>query len=261
MSYPPVSGPSYSPDPYSSPSSGSAAQAGYGSGYQGAYAGAPYQQPTPQAPYQAAPQTPYQAAPQTPYQGAPQPAAPRGRKGPLVLLLSGVAATVLALVLVGVGVSHTMSVSGSFSRLSSNGSTVAVLNSGTTYGLYGNGRSSCTVSSPGGDDVRVAEPKTSNEINGRTLLASFTPDSSGDHTITCSTSGGSPLYIGKAINNGTMLVGAAGLLLGAVAFPVLLAGFIWLMVRNSKNRKAIQAQIAARYNSGYAGGPSQPYAY
>lgn len=235
MSYPPSSTSSYADTPHG-PGTGQQdpAQAPYGPGPGGA---------------QYAPgRTPYGPGPYV--QAAPSPApAPKGRKGPLILLLSGVALCVvagIAIIIVAVSATRT---AGELQPIVANGTTTVRLEAGEVYGLYGNGSSGCTVAGADGTELEVTKPSSSITVNDRRLFGVIAPASSGDHAITCSTLLASEdVYFGPLIGAQDIgravfgVLAAAGLLVLGV--PLTISGIIWLVVRNSHNRRALQAQAA-----------------
>lgn len=265
MSYPPASGPSYTPDPYSSLSGGSAPQAGYGgyagydgyagaTGYQDPFAGAQQQGQFTYNPYQ--PPAAHGAFPPI-GPGAPAPAV-KSRTAPVTLLISGL---VLCIVSAGIFIAAlvtVMNVAGSLAQVASNGTARAELDGASVYGLYGNGISGCTVTDPDGDTVKVStDGNRYTSIDDQALIGSFSTTVSGTYTITCTTLGSSRVYIGHVISADSVLGGVAAVFMSVIAalvgLPLLIAGIIWLIVRNSHNKKVLQAQIAANYSDGHAG--------
>ncbi|RAX19986.1 hypothetical protein DRB06_10250 [Actinomyces sp. Z5] len=130
-----------------------------------------------------------------------------------------------------------------------NGSTRVQLDSTVTYGLYGNGDSQCSVTAADGTEATLATPWSNTTVNGHLLFATVEAGISGEYTVTCTTSvAGEDVYFGPAI--GAQDVGRSVFLVFAavcmfiVGVPLTIGGIIWLVVRNSHNRRALQAQAA-----------------
>ena len=182
------------------------------------------------------------------YTGSPVPA-PKGKKGP-VILLSIALVLVLGAVAVFIGsVVMVANISGTLTPVKPNGEVTADLKGSSIYALYSDGDPSCTVTAPNGSDVAVLDVSASNtKIDGHTMVATFSPEQDGKHTISCTTPGSEKVYIGRALHGEGVVGGALGLvgvvLLGIVGLPLLIGAIIWLVVRLSYNRKARQAQAA-----------------
>ncbi|SDN23109.1 hypothetical protein [Actinomyces ruminicola] len=196
--------------------------------------------PSAGSPYAAAPhgsgQAPYGAA-------APQ---PKGRKGPLILLLSGVAVCVAAVVLIVVFVASGARAIGDLQPIDANGTAAVQLESTAVYGLYGNGGSQCTVTDADGREVEVTIPTSNVEVNDRRLFGVVAPNASGDYTITCSTSfAGGDVFFGPLVDAqdiGRMVLGVLVVIgMFMVGIPLAIGGIIWMVVRNSRNKRAQQA--------------------
>ncbi|MDU0348266.1 hypothetical protein [Actinomyces sp. MRS3W] len=192
--------------------------------------------------------SPYTAAPYA----APHPPAPKGRKGPVILLLSGVFLALLGVIVLVVCFVSVARVSDDMAPIAADGTTTVQLESTAIYGLYGNGLSTCTAQGPDGN-ATIDGPSSSTTINGRRLFGVLTVKVSGDYDITCSTASVDDVYLGPLIKAQDIVRSVFGVFVGAgmaiVGVPLLIAGLIWLVVRNSNNKKALQAQAA-----GYAGG-------
>lgn len=263
MSYPPVSGPSYTPDPYSNPSGGSAPQAGHGgyAGYQDSFAGAQHQGQFAYDPYQS-PAAHGAFPPMGPVAPAP---AKKSRTAPMVLLISGLVLCLVSAGILIVSIVMITNVAGSMAEVASNGTAQAKLDGSSVYGLYGNGESQCTVTDPDGDPVQVSSDKSeSTTVNHQPLFSSFSTTTSGTYTIRCTTTGPGQVYIGHILDAGNVVSGVAAIIVsttaGLIGLPLVIAGIIWLIVRNSHNKNVLQAQIAANYSGGQAGF-GQPPAY
>ena len=193
------------------------------------------------------------------YTGSPVPA-PKGKKGP-VILLSIALVMVIGAVAVFIGsVVMVANISGTLTPVKPNGEVTADLKGSSIYALYSDGDPSCTVTAPNGSDVAVLDVSTSNtKIDGHTMVATFSPEQDGKHTINCTTPGSKKVYIGQALKGGGIVGGDLGIvgivLLGIVGLPLLIGAIIWLAVRLSYNRKARQAQAAM--GGGYPGGQQQ----
>ena len=175
--------------------------------------------------------------------------APKGKKGPVILLsialvmVLGALAIFIASVVVVIDISRTLTL------IKPNGEVAADLKSTGDYALYSNGDPSCTVTAPDGSDVSTAELDDSTvKVDGHTMVATFSSGQNGKHTISCTTPGSEKVYIGRALHGEGVVGGALGLvgvvLLGIVGLPLLIGAVIWLVVRLSYNRKARQAQAA-----------------
>ena len=193
------------------------------------------------------------------YTGSPVPA-PKGKKGPVILLsialvmVLGALAIFIASVVVVIDISRTLTL------IKPNGEVAADLKSTSDYALYSEGDPSCTVTAPNGSDVAVLDVSASNtKIDGHTMVATFSPEQDGKHTINCTTPGSEKVYLGQAVHGEGVVGGALGLvgivLLSIVGLPLLIGAIIWLVVRLSYNRKARQAQAAM--GGGYPGGRQQ----
>ena len=88
------------------------------------------------------------------------------------------------------------------------------------------------------------------------MVATFSPDQDGKHTISCTTPGSENVSIGQALDSDGIVGGVLGMgvaiILAIVGFPMLIGAIIWLAVRLSYNKKARQAQAAM--GGGHPGG-------
>ena len=252
---PPSNDSFYGSQPYGqgSPYSGSSApSAPYAQGGPGPYAG---QQSTMAPGYGG--NNPY--AESFSYTGSPAPA-PKGKKGP-VILLSIALVLVIGAAAVFIGSLVMMAnISGTLTPVKSNGEVTADLKGSSIYALYSDGDPSCTVTAPNGSDVAVLDVSASNtKIDGHTMVATFSPDQDGKHTISCTTPGSENVSIGQALDSDGIVGGVLGMgvaiILAIVGFPMLIGAIIWLAVRLSYNKKARQAQAAM--GGGYPGGQQQ----
>ena len=252
---PPSNDSFYGSQPYGqgSPYSGSSApSAPYAQGGPGPYAG---QQSTMAPGYGG--NNPY--AESFSYTGSPAPA-PKGKKGP-VILLSIALVLVIGAAAVFIGSLVMMAnISGTLTPIKSNGEVTADLKGSSIYALYSDGDPSCTVTAPDGSDVAVLDVSASNtKIDGHTMVATFSPDQDGKHTISCTTPGSENVSIGQALDSDGIVGGVLGMgvaiILAVVGVPMLIGAIIWLVVRLSYNRKARQAQAAM--GGGYPGGRQQ----
>ena len=252
---PPSNDSFYGSQPYGqgSPYSGSSApSAPYAQGGPGPYAG---QQSTMAPGYGG--NNPY--AESFSYTGSPAPA-PKGKKGP-VILLSIALVLVIGAAAVFIGSLVMMAnISGTLTPIKSNGEVTADLKGSSIYALYSDGDPSCTVTAPDGSDVAVLDVSASNtKIDGHTMVATFSPDQDGKHTISCTTPGSENVSIGQALDSDGIVGGVLGMgvaiILAIVGFPMLIGAIIWLAVRLSYNKKARQAQAAMA--GGHPGGQQQ----
>ena len=193
------------------------------------------------------------------YTGSPVPA-PKGKKGP-VILLSIALVMVIGAVAVFIGsVVMVANISGTLTPVKPNGEVTADLKGSSIYALYSDGDPSCTVTAPNGSDVAVLDVSTSNtKIDGHTMVATFSPEQDGKHTINCTTPGSEDVSIGQALDSDGIVNGVLGMgvaiILAVVGVPMLIGAIIWLVVRLSYNRKARQAQAAM--GGGHPGGRQQ----
>ena len=193
------------------------------------------------------------------YTGSPVPA-PKGKKGP-VILLSIALVMVIGAVAVFIGsVVMVANISGTLTPVKPNGEVAADLKGTSIYALYSDGDPSCTVTAPNGSDVAVLDVSASNtKIDGHTMVATFSPEQDGKHTINCTTPGSEDVSIGQALDSDGIVNGVLGMgvaiILAVVGVPMLIGAIIWLVVRLSYNRKARQAQAAM--GGGYPGGQQQ----
>ena len=193
------------------------------------------------------------------YTGSPVPA-PKGKKGP-VILLSIALVMVIGAVAVFIGsVVMVANISGTLTPVKPNGEVTADLKGSSIYALYSDGDPSCTVTAPNGSDVAVLDVSASNtKIDGHTMVATFSPEQDGKHTINCTTPGSEDVSIGQALDSDGIVNGVLGMgvaiILAVVGVPMLIGAIIWLVVRLSYNRKAREAQAAM--GGGYPGGQQQ----
>ena len=193
------------------------------------------------------------------YTGSPVPA-PKGKKGP-VILLSIALVMVIGAVAVFIGsVVMVANISGTLTPVKPNGEVTADLKGSSIYALYSDGDPSCTVTAPNGSDVAVLDVSASNtKIDGHTMVATFSPEQDGKHTINCTTPGSEDVSIGQALDSDGIVNGVLGMgvaiILAVVGVPMLIGAIIWLAVRLSYNRKARQAQAAM--GGGHPGGQQQ----
>ena len=189
------------------------------------------------------------------YTGSPVPA-PKGKKGPVILLsialvmVLGALAIFIASVVVVIDISRTLTL------IKPNGEVAADLKSTSDYALYSEGDPSCTVTAPNGSDVSIAKLDDSTvRLDGHRMVATFSSGQDGKHTISCTTPGSEKVYLGQAVHGEGVVGGALGLvgivLLSIVGLPLLIGAIIWLVVRLSYDRKAHEAQVAM--GGGYPG--------
>ena len=186
--------------------------------------------------------------------------APKGKKGPVILLsialvmVLGALAIFIASVVVVIDISRTLTL------IKPNGEVAADLKSTSDYALYSEGDPSCTVTAPNGSDVSIAKLDDSTvRLDGHRMVATFFSGQDGKHTISCTTPGSEDVSIGQALDSDGIVNGVLGMgvaiILAVVGVPMLIGAIIWLVVRLSYNRKARQAQAAM--GGGYPGGRQQ----
>ena len=182
--------------------------------------------------------------------------APKGKKGPVILLSIALVMVLGALAIFIASVVMIMNISRTLTPIKPNGEVTADLKSTSIYALYSEGDPSCTVTAPNGSDVSTAKWNDSTvKVDHHTMVATFSSGQDGKHTINCTTPGSKKVYIGQALKGGGIVGGDLGIvgivLLGIVGLPLLIGAIIWLAVRLSYNRKAHEAQVAM--GGGYPG--------
>ena len=183
--------------------------------------------------------------------------APKGKKGPIILLSIALVMVLGALTIFIASVARIANISHTLTHIKSNGEVAADLEGANDYALYSEGDPSCTVTAPNGSDVEVLDARASNtQVDHHTMVATFDSDQDGKHTIDCTTPGSEDVYIGRVLKDGGIVGGDLGVvstvLLGIVGLPMLIGAIIWLVVRLSYNRKAREAQVAM--GGGHPGG-------
>ena len=182
--------------------------------------------------------------------------APKGKKGPVILLSIALVMVLGALAIFIASVVMIMNISRTLTPIKPNGEVTADLKSTSIYALYSEGDPSCTVTAPNGSDVSTAKWNDSTvKVDHHTMVATFSSGQDGKHTINCTTPGSKKVYIGQALKGGGIVGGDLGIvgivLLSIVGLPLLIGAIIWLVVRLSYNRKAHEAQVAM--GGGYPG--------
>ena len=182
--------------------------------------------------------------------------APKGKKGPVILLSIALAMVLGALAIFIASVVVVIDISRTLTLIKPNGEVAADLKSTSDYALYSEGDPSCTVTAPNGSDVSIAKLDASTvRLDGHRMVATFFSGQDGKHTISCTTPGSEKVYLGQAVHGEGVVGGALGLvgivLLSIVGLPLLIGAIIWLVVRLSYDRKAHEAQVAM--GGGYPG--------
>ena len=182
--------------------------------------------------------------------------APKGKKGPVILLSIALAMVLGALAIFIASVVVVIDISRTLTLIKPNGEVAADLKSTSDYALYSEGDPSCTVTAPNGSDVSIAKLDDSTvRLDGHKMVATFSSGQDGKHTISCTTPGSEKVYLGQAVHGEGVVGGALGLvgivLLSIVGLPLLIGAIIWLVVRLSYDRKAHEAQVAM--GGGYPG--------
>ena len=182
--------------------------------------------------------------------------APKGKKGPVILLSIALVMVLGALAIFIASVVMIMNISRTLTPIKPNGEVTADLKSTSIYALYSEGDPSCTVTAPNGSDVSIAKLDDSTvRLDGHRMVATFSSGQDGKHTISCTTPGSEKVYLGQAVHGEGVVGGALGLvgivLLSIVGLPLLIGAIIWLVVRLSYDRKAHEAQVAM--GGGYPG--------
>ena len=182
--------------------------------------------------------------------------APKGKKGPVILLSIALAMVLGALAIFIASVVVVIDISRTLTLIKPNGEVAADLKSTSDYALYSEGDPSCTVTAPNGSDVSIAKLDDSTvRLDGHRMVATFFSGQDGKHTISCTTPGSEKVYLGQAVHGEGVVGGALGLvgivLLSIMGLPLLIGAIIWLVVRLSYDRKAHEAQVAM--GGGYPG--------
>ena len=182
--------------------------------------------------------------------------APKGKKGPVILLSIALVMVLGALAIFIASVVMIMNISRTLTPIKPNGEVTADLKSTSIYALYSEGDPSCTVTAPNGSDVSTAKWNDSTvKVDHHTMVATFSSGQDGKHTINCTTPGSEDVSIGQALDSDGIVNGVLGMgvaiILAVVGVPMLIGAIIWLAVRLSYNRKAHEAQVAM--GGGYPG--------
>lgn len=199
--------------------------------------------------YQPGPQPhpePYGAA-----TGGPQPAPPartRGRKGPLAMLISGIACGIIGVVLfvigAGVGIGGAVSAGKEQVMLESGTPHTLDVDADTKYGIYLNGPTTvrCYAENQNDEPVQIEAPGANITVNNRDRVLVITTGSADTSmTLLCETDNGGDFFFGE--NFGDKLGGMVapmviGGILGFLGFPLTIAGIVWLVVRNREIKRA-----------------------
>ena len=182
--------------------------------------------------------------------------APKGKKGPVILLSIALVMVLGALAIFIASVVMIMNISRTLTPIKPNGEVTADLKSTSIYALYSEGDPSCTVTAPNGSDVSTAKWNDSTvKVDHHTMVATFSSGQDGKHTINCTTPGSEDVSIGQALDSDGIVNGVLGMgvaiILAVVGVPMLIGAIIWLVVRLSYDRKAHEAQVAM--GGGYPG--------
>lgn len=181
--------------------------------------------------------TPY-AAPWSP--GAPTPA-PKGRRGPVVLMVVGGVLVIIAVIAFVVSIVSVTRAATSLERVASGRETSLELEGATVYGVYADDAATCEATAPDGSAVEVSESTASVTVNGHPVQQSLMADSAGTYTITCTTTTGNPVWVGRLLSvsgvvSGT-LVATGAVFGGILGVALLVAGVIWFFVRRSQDER------------------------
>lgn len=175
-----------------------------------------------------------------------------GRKGPVALLISGIACGVIAVILIVIGAS--MGIGGAISLSEEQ----ELLESGEMYSLdtepeakydiYLDMSTSvqCYAENPEGAPLEITAPGGNVTLNNRdrVLVVTTGPADTGMNLL-CETDNGADYYIGESVSGkvgGMVAPLIIGVVLAFVAFPLTVAGIIWLVVRSRKISQARSAQ-------------------
>ena len=206
----------------------------------------------------------YQPGPQSqpqPYgfAGGPQstpPARTRGRKGPLAMLISGIACGIIGIVLfvvgAGVGIGGAVSAGKEQVMLESGTPHNLDVEADTKYAIYLNGPTSvrCYAENQNDEPVEIEAPGANVTVNNRDRVLLITTGP-GDTSVNllCETDNGGDFFFGE--NFGDKLGGMVapmviGGILGFLGFPLTIAGIVWLVVRNREIKRAREGGHPAR---------------
>lgn len=181
--------------------------------------------------------TPY-AAPWSP--GAPAPA-PKGRKSPVVLMVVGAVLVIVAVIAFVVSIVSVTRAATSLERVDSGSETSLELEGATVYGVYADHAATCEATAPDGSAVEVSESKASVTVNGHPVQQSLMPQDSGTYSITCTTTTGDPVWVGRLLSvsgvvSGT-LVATGAVFGGILGLTLIVAGIISFFVRRSQDER------------------------
>lgn len=207
--------------------------------------------------YQPGPQPhpePYGSVPGGPQ---PQPAPPtRGRKGPLAMLISGIACGIIGVVLIligaGVGIGGAVSAGNEQVMLESGTPHNLDVEADTKYAIYLNGPTTvrCYAENQNDEPVEIEAPGANVTVNNRDRVLLITTGP-GDTSLNlrCETDNGGDFFFGE--NFGDKLGGMVaplviGVILGFFAFPLTIGGIVWLVVRNREIKRAREGVYPAR---------------
>lgn len=178
------------------------------------------------------------AAPWPP--GAPAPA-PKGRKGPVVLMVVGGVLIIVAVIAFVVSIVSVTRAATSLERVASGRETSLDLEGATVYGVYADDAATCEAMAPDGSAVEVSESTAPVTVNGHPVQETLMTDSAGTYTITCTTTTGDPVWVGSLLSvsgvvSGT-LVATGAVFGGILGFALVVGGIIWFFVRRAHDER------------------------
>lgn len=178
------------------------------------------------------------AAPWSPGAAA---SAPRGRKGPVTLMVVGGVITVIAVIAFVVSLVAMTRTATSLERVASGQETSLELEDATVYGVYADSDPTCSATGPDGSPVEVSESRASVTVNGHPVQQSLMTGEAGSYALTCTTTTGAPVWFGRLLSvtgivSGT-LVATGAVLAGLLGLALLGGGIIWFFVRRGRDAR------------------------
>lgn len=171
-----------------------------------------------------------------------------GRKGPLAVLLSGIGAGVLGFILLLAGafsgIGSLVSAAEDQQQLPSGEPSVMSTEADTTYGIFVSGSATiqCYAENGDGVPVEIRTPGYHGEVSNREqVLVMETGPSDTSVTILCETDNELDYYVGETVGSsigGMAAPAIAGVLLMGIGGVLVIAGIIWLVIRQGQIKRA-----------------------
>lgn len=179
----------------------------------------------------------------------PQPAPPtRGRKGPLAMLIAGLACGVVSVILIligaGVGVGGAVAAGQEQVLLEPGTPHTLDVEADMEYGIYLDGPSEvrCYAENQNDEPVEIEAPGANVTVNNRNrVLVITTGPGDTELNLVCETDTGGDFFFGENFGDklgGMVIPIAIGAIVGFFAFPLTIGGIIWLVVRNREIKRA-----------------------